>query len=112
MGHFLLEIEDFSPKCSHFIAFWDKERMIRERFRELSLILIERKKTFFLYIFLSLKEICTTTSCCAYIEHIFDMFLQRRQSLLCIRISFAYSYAHNQRLCAYKDKDLRSLSSK
>ena len=47
-----------------------------------------------------------------YIEHIFDMFLQRRQSLLCIRISFAYSYAHNQRLCAYKDKDLRSLSSK
>ena len=86
--------------------------MIRERFRELSLILIERKKTFFLYIFLSLKEICTTTCCCAYIEHIFDMFLQRRQSLLCIRISFAYSYAHNQRLCAYKDKDLRSLSSK
>ena len=73
----------------------------------------ERKENFLsLYISFFERNMHNIENVMLYIEHIFDMFLQRRQSLLCIRISFAYSYAHNQRLCAYKDKDLRSLSSK
>ena len=85
---------------------------IEEIFDLFSSLPKKERKTFFLYIFLSLKEICTTTSCCAYIEHIFDMFLQRRQSLLCIRISKAYSYEDKQSLSSYIERIYDSFLTK
>ena len=91
------------------LRFWGK-RWINSR--QCLSFTKERKENFLsLYISFFERNMHKTKSY-AYIEHIFDMFLQRRQSLLCIRISKAYSYEDKQSLSSYIERIYDSFLTK
>ena len=97
------------------LRFWGKRdnlSRILENSR-ISLIFTKERKENFLSLYISFFERnMHKTKSYAYIEHIFDMFLQRRQSLLCIRISKAYSYEDKQSLSSYIERIYDSFLTK
>ena len=94
------------------LRFWGKRAKNRRNLRFILIFTKERKENFLsLYISFFERNMHKTKSY-AYIEHIFDMFLQRRQSLLCIRISKAYSYEDKQSLSSYIERIYDSFLTK
>ena len=105
MGHFLGNNDKLCLSCfldiAHFFEVLIIDEAIFEMFHLSSLPKKERK-TFFLYIFLSLKEMHNNKLLCLYRTYL--RYVLTKIFDLCIRISKAYSYEDKQSLSSYKTR--------